>query len=64
MIILDKPVSRIQLMHIEEHTYFEYDSLINPPRNREAGYPRAGRTVADPLVREKIKEVTDKWILK
>ena len=23
MIILDKPVSRIQLMHIEEHTYFE-----------------------------------------
>ena len=115
MIILDKPVSRIQLMHIEEHTYFEdmmkcvvdiekesiavnadlhadleelllengssqknlygynilyddwsieYDSLINPPRNREAGYPRAGRTVADPAVREKIREVTDKWILK
>ncbi len=59
MIILDKPVSRIQLKHIEEHTYFEYDSLINPPRNREVGYPRAGRTVADPLVREKIKEVTD-----
>jgi len=42
----------------------EYDSLINPPRNREAGYPRAGRTVADPAVREKIREVTDKWILK
>ncbi len=111
MIILDKPVSRIQLMNIEEHTYFddmmkcvvdikreciavnadleelllrdgssqknlygynilyddwsiEYDSLINPPRNREAGYSRAGRTVADPAVREKIREVTDKWILK
>lgn len=31
----------------------EYDSLINPPRNRDAGYPRAGRTVADPAVRKK-----------
>ena len=27
----------------------EYDSLINPPRNREAGFPRAGRDVADPV---------------
>ena len=40
----------------------EYDSLINPPRNREAGFPRAGRDVADPIAREKIKEVVDKWI--
>lgn len=40
----------------------EYDSLINPPRNREAGFPRAGRDVADPMAREKIKEVVDKWI--
>ena len=40
----------------------EYDSLINPPRNREAGYPRAGRTVADPAARERITEVTKKWI--
>ena len=40
----------------------EYDSLINPPRNREAGYPRAGRTVASPQAREKIVEVVNKWI--
>ena len=40
----------------------EYDSLINPPRNREAGYPRAGRDVADPKAREAIKEIVDKWI--
>lgn len=40
----------------------EYDSLINPPRNREAGYPRAGRDVADPSVRERIKEIVDQWI--
>ncbi len=40
----------------------EYDSMINPPRNREAGYPRAGRTVANPHVREKIQEVVKKWI--
>lgn len=40
----------------------EFDSLINPPRNREAGYPRVGRGVADPKAREKIEEVVDKWI--
>jgi len=40
----------------------EYDSLINPPRNRDAGYPRAGRTVADPAARAKIDEVVKKWI--
>ena len=40
----------------------EYDSLINPPRNREAGYPRAGRYVADPSARKKIQKVVEKWI--
>ncbi|MCM1267875.1 MAG: DUF5674 family protein [Bacteroidales bacterium] len=40
----------------------EFDSLINPPRNREAGFPRAGRDVADPIAREKIVEVVNRWI--
>ncbi len=40
----------------------EFDSLINPPRNRESGYPRVGRGVADPKAREKIVEVVNKWI--
>ncbi len=40
----------------------EFDSLINPPRNREAGYPRVGRGVADPEARDKIVEVVNKWI--
>ena len=40
----------------------EYDSLINPPRNRDAGYPRGGRDVCDPAAREKIAEVVKKWI--
>ena len=40
----------------------EYDSLINPPRNRDAGYPRSGREVADPEARRKIEEVVHKWI--
>ncbi len=40
----------------------EFDSLINPPRNREAGFPRAGRDVADPVAREKIVEVVNQWI--
>ncbi len=42
----------------------EFDSLINPPRNREAGYPRAGRYVADPDARAKIEEVVDKWVIR
>ena len=40
----------------------EYDSIINAPRNREAGFPRSGRDVADPEARKKIKEIVDKWI--
>ena len=40
----------------------EYDSMINPPRNREAGFPRVGRYVADPIAREKIEQVVRKWI--
>ena len=40
----------------------EYDSMINPPRNREAGYPRAGRDVADPHARERIQEIVSQWI--
>jgi len=42
----------------------EYDSMINPPRNREAGYPRVGRDVADPAAREKIREIVGKWVKK
>lgn len=41
----------------------EFDSLINPPRNREAGYPRVGRDVADPIARQKIEEAVNKWII-
>lgn len=40
----------------------EYDSMINPPRNREAGYPRVGRYVADPHARERIQEIVKEWI--
>lgn len=41
----------------------EFDSMINPPRNRDAGYPRVGRYVADPEARKKITEVVKKWII-
>lgn len=40
----------------------EYDSLINAPRNREAGYPRDGRGVSDPVARKKIEEVVNQWV--
>ncbi len=40
----------------------EYDSLINIPRNRDAGYPRAGRTVKDPMIRKSIDEIISQWI--
>ena len=40
----------------------EFDSMINPPRNRDAGYPRGGRDVCDPAARDRITEIVDKWI--
>ena len=40
----------------------EYDSLINAPRNRDAGYPRDGRGVSDPAARLRIEEIVNKWI--
>jgi len=40
----------------------EFDSLINHPRNRDAGYPKGGRDVSCPIAREKIKKVVNKWI--
>lgn len=40
----------------------EYDSLINAPRNREAGYPRDGRGVADPAARKRIEEIVSTWV--
>ena len=40
----------------------EYDSLINAPRNRAAGYPRDGRGVSDPAARVRIEEIVNKWI--
>lgn len=42
----------------------EYDSMINPPRNREAGFPRGGRDVCDPKARQIIEEIVNEWILK
>ena len=42
----------------------EFDSLINPPRNREDGYPRVGRYVADPAAREKLRRsFENKWTI-
>ena len=49
--------------NIYEGNEIEYDSLINPPRNREDGYPRGGRDVSSPEKRKIIKEIVDKWIL-
>ena len=76
MLILQRPVTHSELIQdgssqkalygfniLYDDWDIEFDSLINPPRNRDAGYPRAGRTVADPVAREKIMEIVEKWIL-
>ena len=60
MKILDKLLSIDELYGIniyDDNGEIEFDSLTNPPRNREAGYPRVGLGVADPKAREKIVEV-------
>lgn len=56
--------SHLYGINILEDGDIEYDSLINPPRNRDAGFPRAGRTVADPKARQMIEEIVSKWIQK
>lgn len=40
----------------------EFDSLINPPRNRDDGYPRAGMTVAHTEKLKTIKTIVEKWM--
>ena len=49
-------------INIYEGNEVEYDSLINPPRNRDDGFPRGGRDVSSPEKRELIKEIVDIWI--
>lgn len=60
--IQQRRLQSIKVIFYYDTGEIEFDSLINPPRNREAGYPRVGRYVADPAAREKIEEVVRKWI--
>ena len=54
MIIMERQMSLKEI---------EFDSLINPPRNRDDGYPRGGRDVSSPEKRKKIEEIVSRWIL-
>ena len=58
--IQQRRLQSIKVIFYYDTGEIEFDSLINPPRNREAGYPRVGRYVADPAAREKIEEVVRK----
>ena len=60
--IQQRRLQSIKVIFYYDTGEIEFDSLINPPRNREAGYPRVGRYVADPAARKKIEEVVRKWI--
>ena len=60
--IQQRRLQSIKVIFYYDTGEIEFDSLINPPRNREAGYSRVGRYVADPAAREKIEEVVRKWI--
>lgn len=42
----------------------EFYSMINYPRNREAGYLREGTYIAEASVRDKIEEMVEEWIIK
>jgi len=54
--------SNLYGINILDDGQIEFDSLINPSRNSEAGFPRVGRYVADPEARQKITEVVKQWI--
>ncbi len=58
--IQQRRLQSIKVIFYYDTGEIEFDSLINPPRNREDGYPRVGRDVADPAAREKIEEVVRK----
>ena len=58
--IQQRRLQSIKVIFYYDTGEIEFDSLINPPRNREDGYPRVGRYVADPVAREKIEEVVRK----
>ncbi|MFR5858189.1 MAG: hypothetical protein ACLUJC_03050 [Clostridia bacterium] len=58
--IQQRRLQSIKVIFYYDTGEIEFDSLINPPRNREDGYPRVGRYVADPAAREKIEEVVRK----
>ncbi len=49
--------------NIYEGKKIEYDSMINPPRNRDDGFPRGGRDVSSPEKRQILKEIVDEWLL-
>lgn len=42
----------------------EVDSNINPPRNAELGFPRAGRLVTEPNTVAKIESIVFRMVLK
>ena len=58
--IQQRRLQSIKVIFYYDTGEIEFDSLINPPRNREDGYPQIGRYVADPAAREKIEEVVRK----
>ena len=58
--IQQRRLQSIKVIFYYDTGEIEFDSLINPPRNREDGCPRVGRYVADPAAREKIEEVVRK----
>ena len=58
--IQQRRLQSIKVIFYYDTGEIEFDSLINPPRNREDGYPLVGRYVADPAAREKIEEVVRK----
>ena len=64
MLIVSRKIHLSELPTLENKIFnndfdgkLEYDSIINAPRNREAGFPRSGREVADPQARAKIKVI-------
>ena len=58
--IQQRRLQSIKVIFYYDTGEIEFDSLINPPRNREDGYPRVGRYFADPEARKKIEEVVRK----
>ena len=58
----DSVQSNLYGFNINFNGKLEFESNINFPRNRDAGFLRAGSYIENPQTRKEIEDIVDEWI--